>query len=151
MYIPTILITLGGFRQSTITSNNYLNSQSSIFHHTTDNTTIKLGVDSSNSGIYYVAWESSSNPCNLVKRAVIGPTPCDATFNIIDHDGKSETLLNFEGCHGRGTDISVESITKGGYLYALCRQIKEPEEISCPSNPWDNGEDVRTTFECKRV
>ena len=98
-----------------------------------------------------MAWESSSDPCNLVKRAVIGPTPCDATFNIIDHDGKPETLLNFVGCHGRGTDISVESIIKGEDLYAVCSQIKEPEEISCPSNPWDNGEDVKTTFECETV
>ena len=151
MYIPTILVTLGGFRQSVITSKNDINPQGSISQHTTSDTTIKLGVDSSNAGVYYVAWESTSSPCNLVKRAIIGPTPCHATFNIIDHDGNPESLLKFAGCHGRGTDISVESIVKGEDDYATCKQIQELEKVTCPANPWDDGEDITTTFVCETV
>lgn len=155
MHIPSILITLVGLQQPATIPNTKepLRLQDNKPSHLiVDNgVTIKLGTDASNNGIYYVAWETSADPCSLLKRAVIGTTPCGAVFNLIDKDGNSLNLLQFDGCHGRGTDISVEKIVQGPETFATCEPVEDADRITCPPNPWDGGEDIYVTYVCQSL
>ncbi|MCJ1258640.1 hypothetical protein MMC24_006473 [Lignoscripta atroalba] len=135
---------LPGFKPQTLAKPH----QTSLRSSTADEVKIEFGVSSSNAGIYYVAWEDSVGPCNLVKRAIIGTGPCEAVFNLATKDGDLLPLLQLQNCHGRGTEIFGDTLMLQGRPWASCELMEKKVTDQCPANPWDKGEDIIGTFVC---